>query len=565
MQSASNFFSQSQPKSQIRSVNTLILFKTKNETLVLCQKENGQQIAGICASLSKTDGCRPYKKILSAIVQNKILLDTDVKENEPGFRSMKIARKVLSSIEKNKEADNIHVQDHDNLTIITSINCKHEDILKIQKALNNIGNLKNEKHEFYFDSLETLIASDEKVRALNGKGVLNKYRNTFSTEILPTEICLLIFINLENKDILSFLLSSKYLSSMLDNKNLIWKTLISPTISQESNKFLLNDNYKQIFLKRTLMNYESFDSKSKFTYDIDLSGPITSFVRSNYSLFEFCLRSSKYLCFKEINPNKVNQYIIEDNDIELFHEVSRLADFFPHILINYKKDDAFKLIKHIDTELISKHEERLQHGDFVFINLILPYIIDAHAEKCFELFIKTYHYFLCLLGLNDYSCRSSFADTINIVFDSNNEYFKYLLITLTLKYGNTYLMLKIINACHERRLILLDKALNEIDLTEQRYEPILPLLQIVDKDEKIEADYNHEKIINLLKCKISSLCENDISLEELQTSSDEIKQLLDALVKARINQENGISQDKRIEDSEAQLPSSEYQAFKARF
>lgn len=453
----------------------IILFKTENNTFVLCHKNNQQAQISICIDgrISSNAMNTQLKKAIDNILGKKILPDTaNGKDSATVQKSRKNAKKLLANIQGSKLENKICIRSKNGLASITgiiSINCKYKTLNKLKECLDMTSGAGLNPASHIFIPLDSLvqhahmqkqpqekiklakvlfgheIRDDSILRALDFNGAFIKWKNPCVVNDFQRDICLAIFIFLDDvRDIHSFLLTSKSFNLLLDTGSSLWKTLILPTISAESRKHLEAKQYKEIFIGRASIQ---FDSGKLKPLSVEYKGSAllwTKHLLNSYS-------KEYFLNLKKIDINKIRKFIREDDDVELFHEASRIGDLLPCILYNDSKNGLVQTGK-IDTTLLARNEEQLIHGDFSFIPKLLPSILKAHAEKCFELFIRTHLFGPICFKYDSFPSPNRIEDIASIIFESSFQYFKLRYIQLTLEFGSQYATKKMILLCIDAQL-----------------------------------------------------------------------------------------------------------------
>ena len=221
--------------------------------------------------------------------------------------------------------------DNAHLTAVTSISCKEASLNRIKNALEKEVALKEENKSYTFVPLDTVIeyahvlhekspqvknaievCNAATIRALDINKVFSQWKKTPALVTFPMEIYLTIFSYLDDsKDVLSFLLISPFQASILDQQNDIWKLLITPMLSLESRKYLKDEDYKRIFMKKV---FSGFGGKPTIggLFDVrpvNLLLTIPPVASPDFIPFDgWCCGSCYELCFDEIFIHRKSKY-----------------------------------------------------------------------------------------------------------------------------------------------------------------------------------------------------------------------------------------------------------------
>jgi hypothetical protein len=284
---------------------------------------------------------------------------------------------------------------------------------------------------------------------------------------------------MNDRDALSLLLTSKTLSTLLDAKNKLWKELMQPRLDKESLAFIQNDDYQKIWRKKASLNIDFSNMIIEPVQEIKAKIPSTNTNTNTlfdiYStLFTQKISNIDSIEFKEVDKEKINQFIKQDNDLALLYEASRLGTIITSILTH----DIAAANTEVSKLKINEMKCTLYDADFHFILYLMPHIIDSHASKCFRLFIQTFYF-----GHELYATYSKLSDIKDIlfpklkilIFNSNNAYFIYKFIELTFLYSSdTFFVKNVIQTCAEKKLIhLLLQALTESEISIEKYSWLL--------------------------------------------------------------------------------------------
>jgi hypothetical protein len=256
---------------------------------------------------------------------------------------------------------------------------------------------------------------------------------------------------MDDKDILSFLLSSKTFSLRLNNQDEIWKQMMSPKYDVYKKKSIKDEQYYSIWKKQATLK-----------------------IKPGYLITQSDFSEDNILFNKKSDLGLVRQLILQDDPIGLVFEASRIGDFVSS-MDAADKDSGIVVMSACNKSLEDIGQQPLLHGDFKFILHLMPDIIATHATQCFELLIQAYFFGLDCIGDADYGYTVRFDSLKEIIFKANDAWFVSKFIELVFKYSNNVVFLKgIILACEQYDVIhILPEAFNVIDQTTEKFISIL--------------------------------------------------------------------------------------------
>lgn len=196
--------------------------------------------------------------------------------------------------------------------------------------------------------------------------------------------------------------------------NTHWKDRTpQPTADQKTS--LSDTELKNFFIDRHYLNkrLSLHLEKTKFTP--------TSSVLSDF--FEKIVAPSKQksehiLKGKKVNLDRLVAAMLKDDAFELFAVASNFSEALPYFMEAVFDQTAIKAI----TAIVNAKD--MKRGEFAFIEILLPFIIQIRATNCFNLFLRFYFIFGNIVRLDSLSLNCSRLDTItNQIIDSNNHYF----------------------------------------------------------------------------------------------------------------------------------------------
>jgi len=594
-------------KDQPLMVSAIILLTTDKDTYVLtCSEGNGRINAGLGGWVTPKMRDKSCHEMILSLLIEKMYLPSQIKKQYPGLQSLKLIKSFLKKI-KNSHLENTvclyERSKHSHLTAVVSISDEEINLNKMITALKQLDELKSENTTYEILPLQTLlqyaktsqrdtvieICNAITIRALDINQAFRPWKKTPSLIFTyPAEIYLNIFRYLDDKDMLSFLLISPFFAFMLDKKNNIWKELVSPILSSESKKYLNDEDYKRIFIKKvfplnelkpenrfTHAIKEQFDRNPLINIPRDISDddaliilkPLYASIQltagSAFTLAKGVkdyISNDMFIHNKKISFNKLQQFIMDDNDIELVYAVSNMGELLPYILTyNKNRDEVVKRMAAINR----KENENLSFNDIKSIAKLMPCLLDSHAEKCFEVLIKIYifgmRYFLVRIG-TVYSVHEEFTALIKPILDSDYPYFKLKLIQLVLEDRNSQFIQYLINLCIDMNMqeLMMKVVKNNASfasiihatLEDSEFISMLnsscpsflsDLKLIYPQDNTHLAEYKNECDAKLFELKNSlneitnQIINNDLSSDELRIRSEKMQKIMLEMIQVKQN------------------------------
>lgn len=536
-------------KDQPLFASSIILLKTDKNTYVLtCSEGNGQINVDMGGWVTPKIRDKSCKEMILSLLNTKMGLPKKIKEQYPGLQSYKIYKTFLKQIWKSDLENKVcfnESSDHSRLTTVVSIPCTEINLDKTINAFNKLVELKKGNTIYKVEPLETIltyslqdkaaqanngieICNVATIRALDINQVFRPWKKKPFIVDYPVDIHMAIFRYLDDKDKLSFLLISPYFISMLDEKNEIWKLLVSPMLPLEARKYLKDEDYKRIFIKKVFPDLSAIKSDFSKINKWDLAfGAVHCLILPPLILFAMPGISDHFLNNmtihkKKANIDKIKKLINEDNDVELIYEVSRLGELLPYILMNnVNRNEIDEKIDMLN--VFHSSTWRLSFEDIQSIAILMPYLLSNQAEKCFELFIKIY-----LFGLKhfqDISVLEEFTALIKPVLDSDYPHFKFKLIQLILNDGDLVFTKLLSNLCIDMNMqeLLLEASSNTAFASD------LQLICPQDNDKKLS------ELKNLLNEITNQIINNDLTPDELRIHFEGIQKIMPQMIKVKQN------------------------------
>lgn len=501
------------PQLQIINLSTVFIFHTEQDSYVLSELQSdndGQkQInAAVGGRLTSISSDQTFKNAMLNAIKAKMGFTAEIANRTSNTRSTKIIKKLFTILENDTYwGKRICINNLGQVTAVKHITCKHKDLNKIVLAINEIS-----QSEYIFLSLDKIIdiaiatstnsgidkqkltigileidatgiSNDVTVAALAEQGALYKLNPAkekpkkisiieHRTTTVPTDILAAIFILIDDRSVFAFLLTSKTLSTLLNEKNELWKRIMQPRMDAEIYKFIKDKDYLTIWRKRTFLNIDfSHMTNIEIKKTIEMNSSPDNLILS--ALFNQKIPTALTIELKEINAKKIHNLIRQDDGIALFHEASRMSTMLDDILKHdiEQANQKTGALKH-------DHYQGIYDVDFYFIPYLMPYILDTHANKCFKLFIQTFYFGHELLARyydNTSIKEVAFPQLKNHIFNSNNSYFISKFIELTLAYAADHFFLKdITKTCAEKNAVdLLIQTLTKPDIAPEKYSWLL--------------------------------------------------------------------------------------------